>query len=603
VKPVPCRQVPLSLQARCWLRIRAVAAGAFLWLATASVNAAYRVELIAPDSLKEMLTEHLDLFRFRKREDINPDQLQYMVETAPNDVAQLVATDGYFTPKTDVRVERVGNETVVHLQLESGKRTVVSTAQIEVKVEARDKSTSQAEWVRQGWRLPVGAPFRQEDWATAKLHGLQILQQQRYPAAQIADSTARIYADMYEAELDVHYDSGPLFTLGEPVISGTSRYPEQIVRNVSPLHAGEEYSAERLLEYQQQILRLPYFSNAVIEVDTDPAQAERTPVKVRVTEFPVQRLRTGVGFSTDTGARLDGRYSHNDIFNRAWVLDTQLRLEQRLQSGTLDLAMPPDHSGFINSTHATFERSTLEGVELRSRRTGVRRAYTSARRDSAYLLEYYRDNLKQIDGALPPPDILVEPGAHQALMAGIEQTWRKVDDPVFPRNGRIYSVQAGVALQGLLTDQTFVRLYGQVHQFVPIGQRDLVILRGELGAVITKGGNSSVPASLLFRVGGTDSVRGYGFQSIGNKRDNVVYPARFMTTGSVEYQHWWTEKWGSAVFYDLGLASDTWSGKAFVHGLGIGARWRSPVGRVQLDLAYGFQDAKLQPHLSLGVAF
>ncbi len=581
----------------------AVAAGTLLWLATAPANAAYRVELHVPGSLKEMLTAHLDLFRFREREDINPDQLQYMVETAPDNVARLVATDGYFSPKTEVRVDRDGGETMVRIQVESGKRTVVSATQIEVTGAARDKSPRQAQRVRQGWRLQAGEPFRQQDWAAAKLHGLQILQQRRYPAAQIADSTVRIYADLYEAELAVHYDSGPLFTLGEPVISGTLRYPERIVRNVSSLLAGEEYSTGRLLEYQRQILRLPYFSNALVEVDTDPANAERAPVKVRVTEFPVQRLRAGVGFSTDTGARLEGRYSHNNIFNRALVLDSQLRLEQRVQSGALDLAMPPDHNGFINSTHAISERSTLEGIDLRSRRVGVRRAYASDRRDRAYLLEYYRDSLEQMDSALPPPDILVEPGAHQALMAGTELTWRRVDDPVFPRQGRIVSVQAGVALQGLLTDQAFVRMYGRLRQFVPIGRRDVVILRAELGAVITKGGNSAVPASLLFRAGGTDSVRGYGFQSIGNQRGSVVYPARYMTTGSVEYQHWWTEKWGGAVFYDLGLASDSWSGKSLFHGLGIGARWRSPVGRVRLDLAYGFQDAKLRPHLSLGVAF
>lgn len=574
-----------------------------LLLLASTPAAAYRVEIDAPDPLQNLLEQFLDLARYEDREDLTRDQFDFMVDRTPEQVARLAATEGYFSTSTKVSLRQEDGETVVRVAVEPGPRTTVAEVRVEVEGPASERSPEQVEQIREEWPLTEGEPFRQEEWDDAKQRGLQILQRRRYAAVQIAGSEALIHADRQEAALSVTYDSGPVFTLGELHVSGTQRYPESIIRNVSPLRVGEEFNADRLMEFQRQILRTPYFSNAVIDIERNPAQAQQAPVNVSVSEFPEQRIRAGAGYTTDTGANLDGRYSHNNLFGRAWVLETQLMLEQRRQFGALDLSMPPGRNAFVNSIHGSIERTTLEGVELRSRRVGVRRTRVSDTRDLTYSLEYYRDALEQVDGAALPPDVVIRPGTHQALVLGFVKTRRQVDNPVFPRDGRIVTLQAGVALKGLLADQTFVRGYGRLREYLPVGRRDLVILRVEAGAVISKGGNAAIPASLLFRAGGTDSVRGYAFQSIGNESDGTIYPTRFLAAGSAEYQHWLTESRGGAVFYDVGMASDRWSERELFHAVGIGARWRSPVGRVNVDLAYGFRGGAIRPHLSLGVAF
>ncbi len=566
-------------------------------------RADYVVHVEAPDPLENLLTEFLDLVRYKDRDDINTEQLNYMVATAEEQVKNLAATEGYFSPKTTVRVDRAAQPPVVTVRVEPGPRTTVSELSLGINGAVTGKSPVQAEEVRRSWPLTPGEPFRQETWSNAKQEGLRILQRQRYPAARIASSEARIYPERHAADLDITYDSGPLFTLGPLHISGTQRYPQSIIENVNPLEAGEEYSAERLLDLQRQILRTPYFSNAVVDIDKDPANASQAPVNVRVSEFPTQRIRAGAGYATDTGAHVNSRYTHHNVFGRAWIFQGEALVEQRRQYGSLDLAMPPGHKGYVNSAHTSYERTTLEGIDLRSKRAGLRRSRSTDENDVAYTIEYYRDQLRQIDGAALPPDIFVEPGSHQALVAGIARTWRRVDNPEFPRDGYIHSAQAGIALKGLLTDETFFRWYNRLRRFVPVGRRDLVILRGEFGAVISKGGNAAIPASLLFRAGGTESVRGYAYQSIGNVVNGTVYPTRFLAAGSVEYQHWISDQWGGAAFYDIGTATDDWGGKQFFQGIGAGVRWRSPVGRVNVDLAYGLQSHDIRPHLSLGVAF
>src|SRR5690606_33894051 len=125
--------------------------------------------------------------------------------------------------------------------------------------------------------------------------------------------------------------------------------------------------------------------------------------------------------------------------------------------------------GHVNSVHGSVERTTLEGVELNSRRVGVRRTTLTDTRDHTFSVEYYRDELEQLSGAPLPPGTVVEPGAHQALLLGYALARRNVDNPRFPRRGNIFNAEAGVALKPLLTDQTFVRLYGKLRHYRPIG--------------------------------------------------------------------------------------------------------------------------------------
>ena len=574
-----------------------------LLLAAAPASAAYEVELEAPKVLRELLTQHLDLMRYREREDINADQLRFMVETASEQVGELAATEGYFSPVSTVKIDHSVEPPVVRINVEAGPRTSIAKADVRVSGPASQQAPQQVARVVDEWGLKAGAPFRQEDWANAKDAGLRVLQERRYPAASIASSNAAIDADRNQAELAVDYQSGPLFTLGGLRISGTERYPESIIRNVNPIKPGEEYDAGRLLALQRAVQRTPYFSNIVVDVARDAADPTLAPVDVKVTEYPTQRIRSGVGYATDTGARIEGRYSHNNVFGKAWVFDGQARVEQKRQSGKLDLAMPPDGGAWVNSVNASIERTTLEGVDLRSRRAGVRRARSTDTEDYAYTVQYYRDQLTRTDGADLPANVITPEGNHQALVAGYARTRRKVDDPLFPRKGYIASVELGVALKGLLTDQTFFRAYGKLRRYWPVGERDLVLVRGELGAVISRGDNAAVPASLLFRAGGTDSVRGYDFQSIGNVEGSTVYPTRYLAVAGVEYQRWFNATWGGAVFYDVGTATDSWGDRELFQGVGVGARYRSPVGPVNVDVGYGIRNRSFQPHLSLGVAF
>jgi len=577
----------------------------FLFACTATAaQAIYKVDVEAVAPLRNLLQTHLDLVRYQDRTDLNDEQLQFMLDTVSTQVRALSSTEGYFTPVTTVTVKReAGKTTQVRLEVEAGPQTRIAGVDIDVTGAVAQQDPQRIADIRDKWSLPVGAPFRQEFWDKAKQEGLDQLQRRDYPAASIANSRAAITPHEQSADLSIQYDSGPRFTLGPLQISGTRRYPQSIIDNVNPLRVGEPYDVNRLLVLQRQIQNTSYFSNVIVGIDTDTEHADVTPVKVQVTEFQTQRVRTGIGYATDTGAQLEGRYTNFNVFERAWVFDSQLQLDQRRQYGLLNLAMPPDTKSFVNSMSTSLEHTNLEGVDLRSFQAGIKRTRNGELYDTSYSLTYYRDALEQDNGATLPDNTIISPGKHQALVPGFSWARRNVDDAIFPRAGNLLTLETGLAIQGLVTDQTFSRLYGRFKQYFPIAQRDVIILRNELGAVFTKGGADQVPASLLFRAGGNESVRGYSFDSIGNSQNGIVYPTKYLITGGAEYQHWFTPSWGSAVFYDVGTATDNWASRSFYSGIGPGVRWRSPVGSLNFDLAYGVQKKQIRPHISLGIAF
>ena len=557
----------------------------------------YDVTIDAPYGLKKLLKQNLNLSRFAKRKDIDAEQLQFLVTAAPQQARELVQTQGYFTPviSTDLRVAKnASGKSSVTLRVQPGPQTTISKVDLTFTGAVQTEAPERAQAARTAWPLQPGDPFTQSTWDDAKKAALQVLQAKRYLGARIVHSEAKIDPRTHRAALSVEYGSGPTFHLGPIKVSGVKRYPEFIVTHVNPLHEGEIYDAARVQTLQRQIQNTPYYASVAVDVAADPAQAAAAPVSVNLNEYQYHSIRSGVGYTTDRGARVEGAYSYNNVFNRAYVFTITGRLEQESQYGSVQLSMPPDSKAYTNSALISYTRTDTEGTVIYSLRSGFTRTRSLQNYDYSYSLLYYQDRLEQNSGA---------PTVSRALVPAWAWARRNVDDPMFPRSGNLIGAEAGFAVKGALSDATFLRLYAHGRQYFPLGRRDLLLLRAELGGVFSSAPSLRIPATLLFRSGGATSVRGYGYDSIGNNVDGSVLPTKYMITGGAEYQHWFSHDWGAAVFYDVGTASDTWSERRFYQGVGIGARWRSPVGPLNVDIGYGLQNRSIRPYLTLGVAF
>ena len=116
-----------------------------------------------------------------------------------------------------------------------------------------------------------------------------------------------------------------------------------------------------------------------------------------------------------------------------------------------------------------------------------------------------------------------------------------------------------------------------------------------------------VPDSQRFRAGGDESVRGYDYRTLApTTPEGGLTGGKLLFTASAEIAHPVSKDlpsvWGAA-FIDAGRAADSVRDLKPALGYGIGARWRSPVGPLKLDLAYGQELKQWRVHLSVGIAF
>jgi translocation and assembly module TamA len=391
-------------------------------------SVAYEINLQIAPGQRALLENNLDLYRWRGSARTSELQLRRLVLLAPEQIRGLLATEGFFSPRIEARMASRDGKLHVDLDVDPGAPTRVADVDLQVTGPFADDSpanNARLAKMRAQWALPPGAIFRQSDWESAKRSALNALLVETYPRASIVGSTAEVDAERQVAKLQVTLDSGPPVTFGKLEIAGLERYPESIVRNVSPLAAGEPYSQGRLLELQSRLQTTPYFSSVDVGIDNAAGAASETPVRVEVVEQPAKKLGFGVGMSTDTGPRAQIDYRDLDLHDRAWLLGGTVKAEQVSQSLAGNIQLPPSGKQ-RDSLTALVERNDIEGLETRKLVLGGKRLLTEGKTETVYSLRYWSE--RQYVGS--DSNTL-----NEALSLSYAWTRRDVDNPLFPTRG------------------------------------------------------------------------------------------------------------------------------------------------------------------------
>jgi translocation and assembly module TamA len=560
----------------------------------------------APNEIREMLERHLELLRYRALADLSDSELERLLVTAEQNARELVATLGYFSPSIVFKRQAGSGASGIRqltLVVVPGEATVVEDVRIGFSgaILSDPQAYPQRQLIEDRWSLPAGARFTQDQWGRAKQQALLQLNAQRYPTAQLASTLADIDPVSHRAQLAVTLESGPAYQLGDLVIRGLERYDAELVTNLARLEPGTSYDRAEMVAAQQRLTDSGYFNSAFLSLDTT-GDASYAPVQVQLQEARLQKLVLGVGASTDGGARLSVEHTHNKVPGIGWRAVSKLMLDRESRSIGTELTGPPDAHYWSWVTAAQLQNQTLGSFEVNSQTLRAGRSKTQERLDRNYYLQYDRADTASSNGTAP--------AVAEALSANYAFTLRRFDNVRFPGKGW----GLGVALGGGATLGTQQYPYGRVLArglgFLPLTARRAgrLALRAEAGAVIARDG-ASLPSTQLFLTGGDTSVRGYGYQDLGvTLPDGQTTAGRYLTIGSVEWQRPITKNgqltdWESTVFIDAGAVADKPAELRAKVGVGIGARWKSPVGPLQIDLAYGVDVQRLRLHLNVGFSF
>lgn len=552
----------------------------------------------APEELRAIFEQHLPPPPPEAKEDRGV--LRRWMRDVRRRAPEIAAAEGWFSAQAEVTQE----ENRLRVVVNPGTRATVDAVAIEFRgdlAEAGPYRESRRKALREAWLLREGATFRQATWDEAKARLVEALTADDYAAGELVASEARVDAASARVRIKLVVDSGPAFTLGEVSVTGLARYSPRLVERMLDIDPGEPYRSERLLDLQRALQTTPWFANVVVEIERDPARPTRVPVRVAILERAVADVGISAGYGTDTGARGELSLRYRDAFGLGYDMHSALQADQKRQVGYADFYLPPKTMGLPvlgavatrDSVGVLAENESNQGLDTRRGAVAAYRQLVFANVDYRIGLTYQAERSRPDGG---------EWNLSRALAPVGEFTWRHVDDVLNPTRGGVLNLKLAGASKAVASDQDFLKTYVQYQYWLPLSRVDQVILRAEAGRTFAPD-REGIPEDFLFRAGGSRSVRGYEYESLGARDGDAVVGGRYLATASAEYVRWFSPAWGGAIFFDVGDAADSRADLRANKGYGAGVRWRTPAGPLAIDLAYADRDRKARLVFSVAVAF
>jgi translocation and assembly module TamA len=192
-------------------------------------------------------------------------------------------------------------------------------------------------------------------------------------------------------------------------------------------------------------------------------------------------------------------------------------------------------------------------------------------------------------------------GRSRLLSPGVEWIRLDADDAIRPDRGSRLNLELRGTSDALGSDTSFLQLTVSGKWIWPMLQSSRLLVRSEVGRVWFNEFDE-LPPSVRYFAGGDHSVRGYDFETLGafNELGEVIGGSRIFTA-SIEFEKQVRPGWSIAFFSDVGNAFID-SGANLNSSAGLGARWRSPLGPVRIDLAkpHDGVDRDVRLHITLG---
>ena len=546
--------------------------------------------------VKSMLEEYLPLITQQQDEELDKEQVGFLAEETPDNVKTMLKTKGYFNGSVNVQ----DNGSSYTVAVNPGPRTKIDNVSVAIlgDILSDDNLAEYYQKAMANWQQPVGEYFDQDGWSGSKTSVLSAVTRKKYPLAKLSNTQATVNPNNNTADLNVIVESNRPIYFGDFEITGTRRYPDNVVAGLARFKPGAPYDLDLLLDFQQALEQNGHYSGASVQADFDRLQGDRVPVKVNVTEVKRHKLETGIRYDSEYG--LGGRigYDYYNLFNKGYIGSVVWDMDKYETTLAAGISQPRNSEGKYWTTNTSYNRSTTQNLEKRALTSGIWRVRDRNGIESRLGIEFITEDRKV-------PNTNYDLGRSHATMLTASWKRQNIETELRPENGYYLDGKIGATLGNFLSSTAMARATARAGYFYTPENKKLgtFIVRGQAGYVYAREGED-VPSSLMFRTGGASSVRGYELDSIGLAGpNNSVLPDRALLVGSLEYQFPITKSVSGAVFHDVGDAAGNFKRMSMKHGTGLGVRWFSPVAPFSFDVAYGHQDKKLRWHISLGTRF
>jgi translocation and assembly module TamA len=518
---------------------------------------------------------------------ISEARLDYLLQQAPAEARQALEPFGYYDAVVEVQPRRNGEVVRVDVRVSPGQPVRVRERRLELRGPG-GADPPLAELLTK-FQPDRGDPFDHRVYESSKRTVQRALQQRGYFDAQTVTARVEVERSSGSADIELDWDTGPRARFGELRFVG-SHINEALLHSRADLVAGSPFDQADLLLMQQKLLELDYFAIIDVQPKTDEAGGDPPEVPIEVSLQPAARsvYRAGLSYGTDNGAGIRLGFDRRWINRRGDKLVTEADIGQRRSALALQYRIPAWRQLPGWWSVGTIARQERRGA-IDSDIGGFLLSRSFEWLGDKWSAEFHVQRERYEDEYAS----LVYPA--------LRWDRTRLNDPLYPSSGYGFTVQARAGNAALGSQVDFAQFHAQLRLALGLGERQRLLLRGEIGR--TFGDDlQQLPPSLRFFAGGDRSVRGYGYQELGPRDvDGRVIGGRNLLVGSAEFERMFTETWGGAVFVDAGNAFNSREFSAAV-GVGVGVRWRSPIGPIRLDIGHGLDrpEATVRLHLTIG---
>jgi translocation and assembly module TamA len=426
-----------------------------------------------------------------------------------------------------------------------------------------------------------------------------------YFDADFATHRVEVTRADFAADIDLRWSSGARYALGEATFAQAPKpvIRDEVLQKLVGWTPGEFFDERELERLRRSLVALDYFGLVEVQPQPEHAADRRVPVQVNLTPAPRSIYTAGLNYGTPGGAGFSLGLERRYLNTRGHKALAQLDYANKRKVATVQYRVPA--FAWLDGWYtASLQAADEQTDSLDNRRLELVASRSGQYNDHLNLvasLHVLRERWSYFTLDRPTLDYQYASFAFPELRA----EYIDVDDRLAPRRGSGATLGLRGGKGGSNGDAAFAQLHAGVQWFRGLDADSRLIVRGEAGHTFTDE-LLALPPSLRYYAGGDRSVRGYGWREIGPRirnsvGDSYALGAANVITASMEYERYFNGPWGAAVFVDSGSAFD---GKTpDMHtGVGIGLRWRSPVGPVRIDIARGLDspESPLTIHLNIG---
>ena len=531
------------------------------------------------------------------------DRAQFLT-TVEERVSNSLQAVGYYDADVSIILDKT--ETPWQATIVVRPNDPVRITSISIQILGPAKDNAEFEDIISSKSPAVGDVLHHGDYEALKNSILATGQKLGYFDGVMSTHTVEVDAQKHAATINLTYNSDQRYRFGH-IESDENQFDVALIDALRPFNEGDYFDLSLLQTFQGALQQTRFFSSVIVKPNLEEAVDKTIPLSVRM--YPAKRhnFDVGLGFSTDTEERVSLTWRSPKLNRNGHSQETRLEYSPVNPSGRISYNIPLTHPlNDILQLTARLEENEFGDIDSLQYELGIRR---ELRTGDGWVRSYF---LRALEESWKVGGVHRD---NRYLLPGVTFSHkRRKGLLVDPAEGfsQLYRLEGGT--ENLGSDIDLIRGYSKFTAVSTLAPSHRLVARAELGAVaIEDGDRLNLAPSLSFFAGGSQSIRGFAYQSLGNevvivRSDSTVETITVggdrLVIASLEYQYYWNDTWRGALFIDGGDAFDKGEFEAN-YGAGFGIHYLTPVGAIKIEFANSVSedDPEWRLHLNIGAEF